>query len=229
MHRPLAAIFCAVLAGCASSAPTPPPHHSVLWPVAQLAGEWTNTRQMSAAPDDLKRPPAAGALYPWLDQQQAVFFAVDAPAMTQLGSQAMYLVWRSSDETGPISRQRLWIFRSKSDGTLVMDFYAFKNPQAFAAAAPGTVAFAHLKAEDLVSYGDACSLPVQQLARGWQASIPDTCLITARSGRKMRLSATIVLEGDRLAYQEQGTLETGDIAFKVPGGPAYVFDRKGRN
>ncbi len=194
-------------------------------PSALLVGNWDNSAQMLEAPESLKRPPVAGGAYEWLDGQYATFFKINAPALTADGSQAVYLVWRAGGPTGAISRQRLWVFRKGPAGENRMDFYAFKDPKAFENVDPGTRAFKSLTLEDLTVYGPLCSLPVIETAKGWRAAIPPTCSIQARSGRKMVLSAEIVLDGDNLSYSEQGTLESGALAFKVPGQGRYQFVR----
>jgi hypothetical protein len=196
-------------------------------PGQALIGTWDNQAQIKAAPADLLRPPAAGNPYPWVDAQSAQFFEVSAPKIAGPKDQAIYLIWRSGGVNGPISRQRLWVFRLQANGGTVMDFYAFKNPEAYSSARSGTDAFQNVTLDDLTAYGPACSLPVRKTATGWTASIPATCSITARSGRKMTLSANLVLDGKSFSYQEQGMLETGAYAFKVPGGPAYQFTKKG--
>lgn len=210
------------LTACASlHAPQPIP------PGQSLIGKWDNQAQIKTAPAGLLRPPAAGNPYPWVDGQSAQFFEVRVPNVAGPKDQAIYLIWRSGSAAGPISRQRLWVFRPQEGGEVLMDFYAFKNPEAFATANPGTNAFQAVTLEGLTAYGPACSLPVIKTASGWTASIPATCSITARSGRKMTLSANLIMDGDRFSYQEHGLLEMGTYAFKVPGGPAYQFNKKG--
>lgn len=210
------------LSACASlHAPQPIP------PGQSLIGHWDNQAQIKTAPAELLRPPTAGNPYPWVDGQSAQFFEVSVPNVAGPKDQAIYLIWRSGSAAGPISRQRLWVFRPQEGGEVLMDFYAFKNPEAFATANPGTNAFQAVTLEDLTAYGPACSLPVIKTASGWTASIPATCSITARSGRKMTLSANLIMDGDRFSYQEHGLLEMGTYAFKVPGGPAYQFNKKG--
>jgi hypothetical protein len=193
-----------------------------------LSGMWDNRAQMAAAPQALKRPPVAGGAYEWIDGQYATFFPVKAPAITGRGARAIYLVWRSGGPDGPVSRQRLWVFRNSAERGLGMDFYAFKDGKPFESATRDGDAFKRLTLDDLTAYGPLCTLPVIATDRGWRAAIPSTCAITARSGRKMTLSAQIELAGDTLTYSEQGTLESGALAFKVPGGPAYRFERLGR-
>jgi hypothetical protein len=221
MHKFLALFV--VLAGCATAQSTPRPA------ATSLIGQWDNNSQMASAPETLKRPPVAGGAYDWLDFQHARFFAVDVPALSSDSGKVVYLVWRSNGPDGPVSRQRLWVFRTNAAGQPIMDFYAFKNPQPFEAALSDTGEFKTITLDDLTAYGPLCSLPVTPTAKGFSASIPATCAIIARSGRRMVLSARIDLEGDTLTYSEQGTLETGALAFKVPGGPPYMFQRlKGR-
>ncbi|WP_085339381.1 CpcT/CpeT family chromophore lyase [Aquidulcibacter paucihalophilus] len=223
MHKGwLIATFCLCLSACATVGGLQP-----RTPAETLIGFWDNQAQIKAAPAELLRPPAAGNPYPWVDAQSAHFFGVKAPKIAGPKDQAIYLVWRSGGATSPISRQRLWVFRPQEGGGMVMDFYAFKTPEAFANAQPGTAAFQHITLDDLTAYGPACSLPVIKTATGWTASIPAACSITARSGRKMTLSAVLTLDGERFSYQEHGLLESGAYAFKVPGGPAYQFIKKG--
>lgn len=219
MHKFLASLT--LLAGCAALQP------AVIPPEQSLVGQWDNGAQMAVAPETLKRPPVAGGAYEWLDFQHARFFAVDLPNITSQQGKAIYLVWRTNGPNGPISRQRLWVFKSLPNGQLVMDFYAFKFPQLFESATFDDGRFKAIKRDDLTVYGPECALPVVQTSTGWSASIPSTCAITARSGRKMVLSANIIVDKDRLTYSEVGTLETGALAFKVPGGSAYEFVRLG--
>jgi CpeT/CpcT family (DUF1001) len=193
-----------------------------------LIGQWDNSAQMADAPEALKRPPVAGGAYEWIDFQHARFFPVATPELTRDGAKALYLVWRTNGPDGPVSRQRLWVFRTLESGAQVMDFYAFKDGKPFEALTSDTGAFKTVKLNDLTAYGPQCSLPVTATASGWSAAIPTTCSITARSGRKMVLSATITVSRDNFSYSEQGMLESGALAFKVPGGPVYGFARLGR-
>jgi hypothetical protein len=213
--------FLVALAACATSPNIRAPH-------TMLIGTWDNNAQMASAPETLKRAPVAGGAYDWLDGQYATFFAVDAPLVAGKDAKAIYLVWRNGGPTGTISRQRLWVFRTLPSGQTVMDFYAFKNPQAFEIATGQNEAFKALKMDDLTAYGPECALPVVSGTTGWTAEIPNTCAITARSGRKMVLSARIEVGANAFSYTERGTLESGALAFKVPGGPAYQFVLVGR-
>jgi hypothetical protein len=195
-------------------------------PAQSLVGSWNNAAQFAAAPDALKRAPVAGGAYEWLDVQYATFFRVSAPEIVGPSDVAIYLVWRNNSITGPISRQRLWVFRTHADGSKAMDFYAFKNPEVFSSSTADGPSFTALTLNDLTVYGASCALPVLFNANGWSAAIPETCSITARSGRKMVLSAQINVTGDSFTYAERGTLDSGALAFKVPGGPSYQFVRE---
>ncbi len=205
--------------GLVAAAPGAPSH-----PVERLLGSWDNAAQFAAAPLALKRPPAAGAPYPWLDRQHARFALVDVPAVAGPDARAVHVEWRAGGPEGPVSRRRVWVFRTGPGGRLVMDFYSFTNPEGVAADAGALV---RLAAADLIGYGPLCALAVETSASGFVAEIPETCTITARSGRTMRLSARIVLEGDALRYEEAGRLPDGTYAFLVPGGGAYRFVRVG--
>ncbi|MEQ8403956.1 MAG: CpcT/CpeT family chromophore lyase [Oceanicaulis sp.] len=190
---------------------------------AMLEGRWSNEDQYAAAPEDLKRPPAPGHPYDWLDLQQADFFTIDAPG---IGDFVTYLEWRGAD--GAISRQRVWAFREDGEGALTgMDFYSFADgaPWAGRGAEPG--AFTALSPDDLIGYPEGCTLEVRRPA--WAGYVleadPEVCLITARSGRTMGIRARIELSPHHVSYAEAGVLEDGRYAFLVPGGPAYEFRR----
>lgn len=205
------------LSACATAAPDPLNGYA-----NGLVGSWSNAQQWAQAPEALRQTPAAGHPYDWLDYQAAEFYRVEAP---QIGAHVVYLEWRGED--GQISRQRVWSFRRDDSGAVRMDFFTLRTPEALAGRGAEANAFASLTAADLISYGDACALQVRWLGDGgaFLADIPATCRITSRSGRSMRLTAQVHLGGGALAYQEAGVLEDGAFAFKVPGGPAYVFLR----
>lgn len=189
-------------------------------PVQMLAGRWSNAGQVASADPALARPPAAGHPYDWLDRQDALFTPVIIPS---LAGRAVHLVWRSGGPDGPVSRQRIWLFRQDADGRTVMDFYTPRSPESLALPAPG--ATLALGPDALIGYGPSCSLPVMVTATGFAADIPAGCTITARSGRTMTLSARLRLDSGVLEYSEAGILADGSFAFKVPGGPSYRFQR----
>ncbi|MFN7175283.1 MAG: CpcT/CpeT family chromophore lyase [Thermaurantiacus sp.] len=182
---------------------------------------------MESADPSLARAPAAGFPYRWLDRQHAQFREVQVPGVAAAGDRSIYLEWRSGGPEGPVSRQRLWVFRTQADGKGVMDFFAFRAPETLAGAAGTPERFATLGPEDLVGYGQDCALPVTQTPSGWSAYIPGTCRIRAQSGREMTLSAEIRLDEDILSYEEVGILADGSTAFRVPGGVPYRFTRIG--
>jgi hypothetical protein len=195
--------------------------------VGALAGDWHNSPQYNAAPVALKVPPSVQG--DWLDLQHASFRRIEAPA---IGSQVLYLEWRSGGPTGPISRQRIWSFRGGSDGdadsTVRMDFYAFVDGKPFAGRAAEPGAFKDLAATDLRGYGPGCALRVTRPAPGTlRARITAAeCSITAASGRRMGIDAEFSLEADgSLSYREAGTLEDGRPAFRVPPTMPYRFER----
>jgi hypothetical protein len=193
-------------------------------PFDWLDGRYSNEAQYAAASAQLKRPPAAGHPYDWIDLQDAVFARIEAPA---IDGRAYYLEWRSNGPDGPISRQRIWTFTRQADAAWRMDFYTFRMPQRFAGKARMSDAFLTLTPADLIGYPAGCSLAFQQTGPAvWRGEIdPHTCLITAQSGRRMRISAAITIEPGWITYAEAGQLESGAYAFKVPGGPAYLFQR----
>lgn len=193
--------------------------------VRDAAGVFDNVRQYDAAPAVLKREPAAGHPYDWLDRQHASFRWIDAP---QLGDHVLFLEWRSGGANGPISRQRLWVFAQR-DGVWSMDFFTLPNAES-PIRSRLVEDFRELRLEQLVGYGTSCTLPATRDGAAVTFSIPAKCSIVARSGRRMLLSATVRFEKDRILYREQGVLEGGAIAFMVPGqaGLDYEFDRLSR-
>jgi hypothetical protein len=215
----------ALLLGACTLGPQPQPSPALPPVVAGVAGEYDTARQFAAAPDELRREPAAGHPYDWLDRQHAVFRWVRAPA---LGEHVLLLEWRRGGPTGPISRQRLWVFERRQ-GEWVMDFFTLPGQ-------PGAVPrsrlgddFGALRREQFTGYGPACSLTPTGDRKSLQFSIPPSCSIVARSGRRMQLAAVVRFEQGRLRYREQGVLEDGAIAFLVPGrrGLDYLFERVG--
>lgn len=212
------------LTACATPAPPPAePPSGVAALIADLTGSWSNQAQYDAAPEALKRPPAPGHPYDWLDLQYADFYAVEAPA---LGEHVVYLEWRRGD--GEISRQRLWIFHEDEDGRAGgMDFFTFRDPAPYAGRGAEPGAFADITREALIGYPDGCTLQAYtRAAPRLQFEVsPEDCRITARSGREMGIFASIRLEADAIGYSEAGVLPDGSYAFLVPGGMAYAFRR----
>ncbi|MFW6412642.1 MAG: CpcT/CpeT family chromophore lyase [Oceanicaulis sp.] len=193
--------------------------------VADMAGLWSNQTQYDAAPDALKREPAAGAPYDWLDLQYAQFHPVRAP---QIGDHVVYLEWRSGAADGPVSRQRLWAFRENAEGGLAgMDFYTFRDPAPFEGRGGEAGAFEQVSPEDLIAYPYGCTLTARVPAWDGHAFdvAPEDCVITARSGRRMGIRADVEIAPWRIGYSEAGLLEDGSYAFLVPGGDAYEFRR----
>ncbi len=196
-------------------------------PADMLQGAWDNRAQFEAADPALHRPPAAGAPYPWLDWQHALFRRVEAPGIGGADGVVLHLVWRAGGADGPVSRQRLWVFHPAADGGWRMAFYALRDPTRLIEAAAQGPAFAALGPADVVSYPESCRLPVRMRPQGFSAEIPPGCWIVAQSGRRMALSAEIRLEGGHLSYSESGVTEAGEILFRVPGTGPYRFERAG--
>ncbi len=211
-----ALLACAALGGIAGCAGMP----RVL---ATAAGHYDTQRQFEAAAPELRREPAAGHPYDWLDRQHAVFRWVEAP---RLGRHVMYLEWRSGGAEGPISRQRLWVFERR-DNAWVMDFYTLRNGAAGEPQSRLADDFSEVRSGDLVGYGDRCTLGSVAQGRALEFSIPASCEIVSRGGRSMRLAATVRFEPGAIRYREQGLLGDGAYAFLVPGQPGldYHFER----
>ncbi|NQY95816.1 MAG: hypothetical protein HRT82_01535 [Henriciella sp.] len=206
-----------VLSACTTETPSAVSTDNGAEPViSRLVGHYSNLDQYKAAPDAHKIAPEIGSDAPWIDLQYAVFKRVNVPSVP---GDVIALEWRSGAKTGPISRQRLWAFRA-SDAGLVMDFYTLTSEIEFSSAE----AFLGLQLDDLISYGNACALPVHAVDGGFAMAIPETCQIVSRSGRDMTLSAQISI-GDTLTYQESGRFPNGDLVFQVPGIGPYQFTR----
>lgn len=206
-----------VLASCATlTAPVQTADNDAESVISRLVGHFSNQNQYEAASDAHKIAPEIGSDAPWIDLQYAVFKRVTVPAVP---GEVIALEWRGGAKTGPISRQRLWAFRA-SDTGLVMDFYTLTSEIDFSSAE----AFVGLQLEDLISYGDACALPVRAVDGKFEMAIPETCQIVSRSGRDMTLSAQISI-GESLTYQEAGRFPNGDLVFQVPGIGPYQFAR----
>ena len=190
--------------------------------VQGAAGRYDNFIQLARAPSEWNRPPAAGNPYDWLDGQHAEFVWVEAP---QLGPHVMYLEWRAGSDLGPISRQRIWLFRRDASGkTWRMDFYTLKNPPQFAGRSGEAGAFAGLTAADLIGYGDNCALEHSRPPGVEVFVIPKDCRIRTQSGRDMSIAAEIRFQRDRIGYREAGTLPDGSYAFLVPGKAGLFYE-----
>ncbi|MCS6986714.1 MAG: hypothetical protein NZM40_04665 [Sphingomonadaceae bacterium] len=125
-----------------------------------------------------------------------------------------------------MSRERLWVFRpGPAPGSWTMDFHALRDGLTLAEATSGDEAFRSLGLKDVTRYPSACRLPWRRRLGGLSARIPDGCRIVARSGRAMTLRAVVRLKGDVLVYREEGILDDGRLAFRVPGAGAYRFER----
>lgn len=209
------------LTACVTTAEPAEPQSAVEALVGDLVGSWSNQAQYDAAPPALKRPPAPGHPYDWLDLQYAEFYAVEAP---ELGEHVVYLEWRRGD--GEISRQRLWVFHEDAGGLISgMDFFTFRSAEPYAGRGEEAGVFIDISRDDLIGYPHGCTLQAfTRAAPGVQFEVsPDDCRITARSGREMGIFASISLAPGAIGYSEAGVLPDGSYAFLVPGGLAYDF------
>ena len=189
---------------------------------ALFEGSYDNRAQFDAADAALKVPP--GPTGSWLDREVVTQRIVDAPL---LDGTVLYLEWRRGGGDGPITRQRLWVFRMRGP-VPVMDFYTLRDPAPLAGKARVAGAFATLGPADLKGYGDVCAMTFAAVGHAWRGTIdPARCRIVAASGRGMRLTVRIDLDRSGFAYQEAGTLDDGGIACKVPPTIPYSFLRVG--
>lgn len=186
-----------------------------------LAGDFDNAAQHAAAPDALKVPPTVNG--DWLDLQSAALRRVSTPG---IDGEAVYLEWRTGSPSGPISRQRLWVFRMDGD-TPVMDFYTILAPERWAGRGDIPGAFAAMTLADLKPYGGDCAMRFVAAGNGWRGAIdPARCRIVAASGRGMRIAATVDVDAKGFEYRESGTLDDGRVAFRVPPSQPYRFVRR---
>ncbi len=192
--------------------------------IAAMKGVYDNAAQYAAAPDELKVAPSVDG--DWLDHQHADFSRVDAP---EIGDNVVYLEWRSGGAEGPISRQRIWSFRTDDSGAVRMDFHAFVDGSPWAGRARDPGAFHDLGPDALRSYGPDCALRFKPVSDGgWVGSITASeCSLEAASGRRMGIEARVEIGTDgTITYRESGRLESGDYAFRVPPGRPYRFIRQ---
>jgi len=215
-------LLLAVVGGCGTPQLLPMPVDARDRIVAALAGSWNNAAQFAAAPAVLKVPPSAAG--DWLDMQHASFTRIEAPA---IGERVLYLEWRNGGPDGAVSRQRIWSFRTDAAGAIRMDFFAFVDGKPWAGRAAEAGAFRAVTAETLRGYGPACGLTFLIAGETFAGAInAKVCTITAASGRKMGIDASVQLTADGvLEYRESGQLEDGRYAFRVPPSQPYQFAR----
>ena len=150
-------------------------------------------------PAGLSRTPArTGA---WLDFQAAGFHRLTD---TALEGEVIYLQWHSADDS--ISRQRLWVFRPVDSETVAMDFYALREPEAWADLHESVERQAELAPDALVSYPPGCTLTFRRIPNGWAGALnPETCsIVTQQSKKEMTLESWIVITADEVWYRERG-------------------------
>jgi len=190
-------------------------------PAAMLAGGYTNQAQIDALPEGFSRKPArTGA---WVDFQAAGFHRLTG---TVLEGEVIYLQWHSADDS--ISRQRLWVFRPIDSETVEMDFYALREPEAWAGLHIDAERQAAMTVDDLVSYPAGCTLTFRRIPNGWAGALnPETCsIVTQRTKKEMTLESWIVITADEVWYRERGQFPDGSFAFVVPGEGHYLFRRR---
>jgi len=222
MPRTGMAFLFAVVAGCGTS---PSPQTAMDQRdrlVAKLAGNWNNAVQFATAPAALEVPPSVTG--DWLNRKHAAFTRVEA---TAIGERVLYLEWRNGGRDEAISRQRIWSFRTDAAGAIRMDFYAFVDGKPWADRAAEAGAFRGLTLDALRSYGPACGLTFTATNQTFAGAISaKDCTLTAASGRKMGIDASVQLTSDgALEYLESGQLEDGRYAFRVPPSQPYRFVR----
>lgn len=190
-----------------------------------LTGRFSNAQQYENAPEDW-REAQPGTAEEWLDLQFATHARVDAPA---LGEHVIYVEWRSGAEDGPISRQRLWVFREgEGRWSAGFDVFGFRDPEAFAGRADEEGAFASLTEEDLAGHPAECLVEARSPAHaGYYFTVEsDNCIVTTESGDEIRLRASLRGHRDFFTYREWGSTLEHQLVFSIPGVPyPYTFRR----
>ena len=186
---------------------------------AWLTGDFANQTQIETLEDGVLTSATPGQ--PWVDPLFARFRAAD---VTGLDGAAIYLQWHNETVAGPVSRQRIWLFRETPSG-LTMEFFMLK-PEAAERLAQAQPDVLNLSDDDLIGYPDECDLPFQKQGLTYMGAIPETCKIVAQqSARTMFIGAWIEISADGLSYRESGLTPDGVEVFKVPGVGAYQFQR----
>lgn len=161
-----------------------------------------------------------------LDLYYATHTRVDAPA---LGEHAIYVEWRAGADDGPVSRQRLWVFREGEERwSAGFDVFKFRDPEAFAGRADEEGAFASLTGEDLIGYPEACVVADGSPAHGgyYFTIASNDCIVTAESGVEIRLRASLHGHHHFFTYREWASTLEGQIVFEFPEAPhPYSFRR----
>ncbi|WP_429912631.1 CpcT/CpeT family chromophore lyase [Glycocaulis sp.] len=204
----------------APEAQAEPIYGSAAYRASFLTGRFSNTQQYEAWQRDAQ--PDAPAYE--LDLYYATHARVEAP---ELGEHVIYVEWRSGAADGPVSRQRLWVFREGEEGwSLGFDILEFRDPETFAGRADEEGAFASLTAEDLIGYPEACVVATQSPAHaGYYFTIEsDDCIVTAESGEEVRMGASLRGDHHFFTYREWANTLEHQPAYRFPDAPyPYSF------
>lgn len=161
-----------------------------------------------------------------LDLQYAAHTRVDAPA---LGEHVIYVEWRSGVSDGPVSRQRIWMFREGEEGwSTGFDVFKFRDPEAFAGRADDEGAFASLTEEALIGYPEACLVETRSPAHGgyYFTIASNDCIVTTEAGEEIRLRASLHGHHHFFTYREWTSTLEGRLVFQFPDAPyPYSFRR----
>ena len=188
--------------------------------VEWLTGSFQNTTQRMELDSSISSVPARSGK--WLNELCLRHVKIDAPA---LGSHVLYLTWRELDcEAGVINRHRIWSFRQDSTGNIEMDFFAFP-----ADSSPDDhLSVETLQVDRLVGYPAGCTVVwTWQNDHFWGRLQEVSCQTVAQISRRViQLGAEIKAAAHGFSYKEIGIYEQGEVAFSVPGGFSYQFEKK---
>lgn len=187
-----------------------------------LTGHFSNAQQYEAWQSDAQPDVPAYAF----DLYYATHARVEAP---ELGEHVIYVEWRSGAADGPVSRQRLWVFRDGEERwSTGFDVFKFRDSEAFAGRADEDGAFASLTAEDLIGYPEECLVETQSPAHaGYYFTIESNdCIVTAETGDEIRLRASLRGHRHFFTYREWASTLEGQSVFEFPDAPyPYSFRR----
>lgn len=139
----------------------------------------------------------------------------------------LHLVWHGEQKAGEVVRERYWLIENTDAGAR-MAFFTLGEVDALSAAQRGKGVLSWLRSDaaGVTRYPDTCLLPISPAdTGGWSLRIPQDCVITARSGRDMRLEAEITVAPEAFTYRERGVMADGTVVFAVPEDGVYHFRR----
>lgn len=189
---------------------------------SSICGRFSNEKQVKKLPDSVATKITSSK--PWVN----TLFANHLPIKkSTLGSHVLFLEWREDSSNGKISRQRIWSFKTRENGELLMNFYAFKIDSLWKNASLNPQLLSDIRLNDLVEYPSGCHLPITKNKKIFIAILDsNTCkVVTQKTQRVMKLFAEITIRKKGFSYKEKGILENGIVVFDVPKYEKYLFKK----